>query len=177
MNDYVMGKRMIEDMMLDQVLDAFPRITGRTVTDDGVDGFPQIEGSPDFVIGLDGKAVGVEIAEIRNTVDAWSYYEEANRIAWKKHASYERRGLFRNPIILVLYSGGPPLYEIHHELSWFDDHREFEDAGFIEVWAADFSDEYYSAQDPRRPADMFCFKPSDMFGFHRIGGYDRKPWG
>lgn len=168
---------MIEGMMLEEILDAFPRITGRSVADDGTEALPQVEGSPDFVVSLDGVPTGIEISEVRGTSDAWSYYEEASRISWKKHESYERRGLFRNPIILILYSSSPPLFEIERELAFFAAHGDFDAYGFQEMWTTDFSDEYYSAQDPRRPADMFCFKPRRWFGFHRIGGDDRKPWG
>jgi hypothetical protein len=87
MSDHDFGKREIERMVFDQILDAFPYITARTVTDDGEEGFAQVEGSPDFVIGLDGEATGIEISEVRSASDAWSYLEQASRIAWKKHES------------------------------------------------------------------------------------------
>lgn len=55
--------------------------------------------------------------------------------------------------------------------------RDFEPLGFAEIWAVDFSDEYFSAAYPQRQADMFGIKPTEKFGFHRIGFGDRKPFG
>ena len=76
-------------------------ITGRTVTDEGTDGFPYVEGSPDFIIGFDGRPLGIEIAEIRGIEDAEAYFDEVIGIAWKKHESYKPRGLFKYPIALA----------------------------------------------------------------------------
>lgn len=177
MNDKEYGKRLVEGMVLEQLLESFPAITGRQVTDDaeGEGNFPD-GSSPDFVIGMDGHAFGIELTEVRGVDNAWNYLEEASRLAWQKHESYERRGLFRCPIALILYSHAVPLFDIEQHLraSGAD---EFAAIGFAEVWSVDFSDAYYSAQDPRRPADMFCFKPERWFGFHRIGWWDRKPYG
>ena len=100
--DTDMGKRMVEEMVLEQVTDGLADVTGRTLTDSWEGGFEQVEGSPDFIIGLDGRAFGLELAEIRGVDDAWDYYERASQLAWKKHESYQRRGLFTNPIALAL---------------------------------------------------------------------------
>jgi hypothetical protein len=175
MNDKEYGKRLVEEMVLEQLLESFPTITGRSVTDEAEGAFPDAT-SPDFVIGLDGRAFGIELTEVRSVDDAWDYLEEASRLAWKKHYSYERRGLFRYPIALVLHSNAVPLFDIERHLRACGT-DEFAGIGFTEVWSVDFSDAYYSAQDPRRPADMFCFKPEAWFGFHRIGWWDRKPYG
>jgi hypothetical protein len=171
------GKRMVEEMVLDQLLDSFPRITGRRLTSEWSGDFPRVEGSPDFVVGVNGKALGIELAEIRDADTAWAYYEEASRIAWKKHASYERRGLFGNPIALILHSASFPLYDLQDELEFLIDDYEFQSFGFTEIWAVDFSDAYYSPGHPLRLADMFCLKPQQTFGFHRIGDHGRKPYG
>lgn len=175
--DIDLGKNMVEEMMLEQFLDSFPRITGRTLTDDWDGDFPRMEGSPDFIVGVDGRALGIELAEVRNADDAWSYYEEASRIAWKKHESYARRGLFANPIALVLHSKNPPIFDLRHEIASLFDQGEFEPLGFVEIWAVDFSDAYFSPGHPFRRADMFCMKPQATFGFHRVGNHDRKPYG
>lgn len=176
MRDVDRGKRMIEEMVLEQLLNSWPIITGKIVTDEGTDGFPQVEGSPDFVIGVNGKPVGAELAEIRDVSDAWGYFEEASRLAWQKHESYARRHLLGNPIILFLHSQNPALFDIKAELERFNA-SEFDQTGFSEVWAIDFSDAYYSPGHPLRRADMFCFKSQDWFGFHRIGSNDPKPYG
>lgn len=175
--DSEMGKREIEQMLLRQVLDSYPILTGRQVTDEAEGGPENPGASPDFIIGLDGKAVGIELTEIRDATDAWSYFEELERLAWKKHESYTRLGLFVFPIALIAHSEDPPLFDLRRQLAEFDDECLFAGLGFSELWAIDFSDAYYSPMDPRRPADMFCFKPAASFGFHRIGGTDRKPYG
>jgi hypothetical protein len=38
-------------------------------------------------------------------------------------------------------------------------------------------DAYYTPGHPLRRADMFCFKPEELFGFHRIGPAGRTPYG
>jgi len=176
MRDIDTGKRMVEEMVLDQILDSFPRITGRKLTPDWSGDFPRHEGSPDFVVGVDGRALGIELARIAGDT-AWTWYEEASRIAWKKHDSYQRRDLFRNPIALIFHSDGTPLYDMEHELESLVDAQEFQSLGFAEVWAVDLSDAYYTPGHPLRRADLFCLKPLESFGFHRIGDHGRKPYG
>ena len=84
---------------------------------------------------------------------------------------------FRFPIALVMYSSEPALFDIRQSLTGAFEQADFEALGFSEIWAVDFSDAYYSPRDPRRLADMFCFKPVEWFGFHRTGQADRKPFG
>lgn len=177
MRDTDIGKRMVEQMVLEQVLDSYPLITGRTLTDDWEGDFPRVEGSPDFVVGVDGRALGIELAELWGVGDAWDYYEMASSLAWQKHESYARRGLFRNPIALVLHSDRVPLFDFQNEFAALADPEEFDGTGFGEVWTIDFSDAYYSPGHPLRLAGMFCLKPRATFGFHRIGDYGRKPFG
>jgi hypothetical protein len=177
MSDSQMGKRMIEDMVLERLLDSFAMLTGRIVTDDWDNHADQVEGSPDHIIGLDGKAFGIELTATRGVRDAWDYVAECYRLAAYKSDSYARRGIFQFPIALVMYSSEPPLFDIRSSLSDAICQQDFETLGFAEVWAVDFSDVYYSAGDPRRRADMFCFKPKPWFGFHRIGNGGRKPYG
>ena len=177
MNDHERGKQMVEETMLERLLEPISFVTGRTLTEEGADGFARVEGSPDFVVGFDGRPFGIELAEVRDVSDSVAYYGEALRLACKKSESYERRGLFANPIGLVMYADDPPLFEIRNELEAIGAQMDFEQLGFAEVWAVDFSDAYFSHRDPRRPADLFCFKPRTTFGFHRIGQHDRKPFG
>ena len=176
-HDSEFGKREIENMVLDQLLDSFPIVTGRTVTDDWDDDAKKVEGSPDHIIGLDGKAFGIELTEIRGAEDSHCYVDEAYRIASRKSESYSRRGIFTFPIALVMYSTSPPLFDLRNSLETTTFQADFDGQGFAEVLSIDFSDAYYSPRDPRRKADMFCFKPVDLFGFHRIGSHNRKPFG
>lgn len=173
--DSEMGKRQTERMVLDQLLDFFPLITGRAVTEDWDGEASQVEGSPDFIIGLDGQAFGIELTEIRGIDDPRDYVEEAYRLGSQKGDSYARRGIFRFAIALIMHSNEPPLFDIRNAIAAATFQEDFEALGFNEIWAIDFGDAYYSPGDPRRPADMFCFKPRERFGFHRIGG-DRKPY-
>jgi len=131
----------------------------------------------DFIVGLDGRPLGIELAEVRGKTDAEMYFEEVTAIAWKKNESYKRRGLFKNQIALILYGREPPLFDIRHSLAGFAEDEVFDDLGFVEMWAADLSDAYFNPGHPLRPADMFCMKPRKWLGFHRIGAPDRKPFG
>jgi hypothetical protein len=63
--------------VLDQLLDSFPIITGRTPTDEWDGHAEQVEGSPDHLIGLDRRAFGIELTEIRGVDDAWDFVAEA----------------------------------------------------------------------------------------------------
>ena len=177
MADSDRGKRMVEKTILDQLLETLATITGRAVTANGTDGFPRVGVSRDFFVGMDGTPLGIEFAEVRDTEDPWGYFEEVSRVAWNKHKSYERRGLFQHPIALILHSTNPPLFDIKSELISLEAHREFAGVGFVEVWGVDFSDAYYSPGPPLRQADMFCFKPHNWYGFRRIGDHGRKPFG
>lgn len=177
MSDRDRGKEMVEEMILEQVLEPISIVTDRVLTKEGLAGFPRVEGSPDFVVGFDGRALGIEVTEVRDVVESVEYYEEALRLALKKSESYRRRHLFANPIALVMYSKDPPLFEIQTELAAMGAEMDFEGTGFAEVWAVDFSDAYYRVGHPLRYPDLFCFKPMSDFGFHRVGGYDRKPFG
>jgi hypothetical protein len=176
-DDSEIGKREIENMILDQLLDSLPIITRRAVTEEWEGVAEKVEGSPDHIISLDGKPFAIELTEIRDAEDAEGYVEEAYRLASKKSESYSRRGIFRFPIALAMYSSTPPLFDFRASLEATTFHADFEALGFAEIWAVDFSDAYYSPRDPRRPADVFCFKPAAWFGFHRIGGHNRKPYG
>lgn len=171
-----MVKRQIEIMVLDPLLESFSLITGRAVTEDRDGDAREVEGFPDFVIGLDRQPFGIELTEIRGIDVAWDYVGESYRVGSQKSDSYVRRGIFRFPIALIMHSNEPPLFDIRNAIAAATFRENFEALGFDEVWAIDFSDAYYSPRDRRRPADMFCFKPREGFGFHRIGG-DRKPYG
>ena len=75
-----------------------------------------------------------------------------------------------------MYSDNVPLFDIRRSLAGAIYQGDFEELGFAEIWAVDFSDGYYSPRDPRRPADLFCFKPAHS-RICRAGAQDRKPFG
>jgi hypothetical protein len=177
MSDKDRGKRMIEEMVLEEVIESLATITDRAVTEKGADGFPYVEGSPDFIVGFDGKPLGIELAAITNAEGPEEYFEEIKRIASKKHDSYHRRGMFRYPIALLFHSNTVPLFDIKEMLRVFAEDYNFKEFGFTEMWSADLSETYYTPGHPLRLPDMFCMKPSRWFGFHRIGAEDRKPFG
>jgi hypothetical protein len=114
----------------------------------------------------------------------WSVQWEANvssgtdsRLAHQKSESYTRRGLFKFPIVLILYSDEPSLSEMADFLEEITVQEEFEVLGFHEIWAIDLGEEFYTIGHPFRRPDMFCFKPRSKFGFDRIGEYGRKSYG
>jgi hypothetical protein len=139
--DKELGKREVETDIFGQVVDAFSSVAGWNITDDWDGEAEQIEGSPDAIVGRDGRPFGVELTEIRDTEDAESYIAEAYRLAERKSASYSRRGLFKFPIALAMYSYSPPLFAIKKNLAASIYQPDFEALGFSEIWAFDFSDE------------------------------------
>lgn len=172
MRDRDIGKLMVEEMNLEPFVESFPLITGRRVeiTDRGE--------SPDFEALIDGKRVGIELTEVRDHGDIGDFLSEVYRIASKKAASYRQHGHFdTRPIILVCHSDELPFYDVQQELESLAYWDDFDQLGFVEIWLMDLADAYYSAQDPRRPADLFGLTPEAWRGFHRYGGYDRKPFG
>ena len=89
-----------------------------------------MEGSPDHIIGLDGKPFGVELTEILDAEDVEGYVNEAYRLASKKNESYSRRGIFRFPIALAMYSTTPPLFDFRASLEATAFQDDFEALGF-----------------------------------------------
>jgi hypothetical protein len=171
------GKRVIEDMILDQVLEALPVITGRRVTEEWYEEATKAERAPDHIIGLDGLPFGVDLAEVCEAENAVEFAVEAFRLALKKSQSYERYGLFQVPIILVLYLTAPLPFNLRDVLPIAVAPEDFEALGFAEVWAVDFSDAYDTPGHPFRQPDLFCFKPQKWFGFHQVGNSDRIDFG
>lgn len=171
MNDKDYGKKIAEEMIMESLTDSFEMITDLSIT-----GIKSSE-SPDFLANIGGLDIGIELAEIRDQTDAFDYKDEAYRIVDKKNESYSRRGLFkRQPIMLVLYSYSPPLFDIKDQLDQLY-LGDFQGLGFHFIWLMDLSDEYFSAGDPRRPADLYCLSPREFQGFHRFGDWARKPFG
>ena len=55
MRDIDYGKRLAEEMVLEQIIEPLVVITGRELSEDWAGHFEQVEGSPDFVVGVDGR--------------------------------------------------------------------------------------------------------------------------
>jgi len=115
---------------------------------------------------------------IRDQSDAGNYLEEVYRIALKKSTSYEKHGHFlTRPIILLCYSDCCPFFNAKGRFEaaafWYD----FGSLGFAEIWLMDLAEDYYSARDPRRPADLYGFKPVRWRGYRRFSISDRKSFG
>ena len=168
------GNQTADDARLKRFLDACS-IVGDPAPAAEIDG-RSADGVPDFILGFGGSPIGVELAEIRGAVDGKSYYRKARRIALGKHDGCLERGLFQNPVILILRSSAPSLFEIRRDLIRLASNADFLCLGFEEIWAMDFSNEGHAAQEPSRKPDMFCFKPVEMFGFHRIGWSEGRPF-
>ncbi len=168
------GNQTAEDACLKRFLDACS-IVGDPAPAAEIDG-RSAYGMPDFVLGFGGSPIGVELAEIRGAVDGKSYYRKARRIALAKHDACLERGLFQNPVILILRSGAPSLFEIRRDLIRLASNADFLGIGFEEIWAMDISDEDRATREPLQKPDMFCFKPVEMFGFHRVGWSKGRPF-
>jgi hypothetical protein len=152
MSDKDRGKRMIEEMVLEEVIESLTTITDRAVTEKGADGFPYVEGSPDFIVGFDGKPLGIELAAITNAEGAEEYFEEIKRIPSKKHDSYHRRGMFRYPIALLFHSNTVPLFDIKEMLRVFAEDYNFKEFGFTKMWSADLSENLLHSRSSASPS-------------------------
>jgi hypothetical protein len=169
MRDSDHGKQMAEEMMMEPFLDSYPRLTGRTV-----EIISQGE-SPDFLALIDGRETGIELTKIHaETPD--DYLDEVIRLALKKETSYDQRGVFSRPTILLCYGDHPPIFDMLGFLDGSPSWADLTDSKFTEIWLMDLSDEYYSAQDPRKPADLYCLSPADLRGFYELPR-TRKPYG
>ena len=126
MNDSI-GKYIAEEAALERLLRSFPILSRRIVTEEAAGDVPSLRDPPDFVIGFDGVALGIELTAIRGASDAREYCLIALGHAWKKHESYSRRGIFQMPVVLILHSDDPPLYDMSKALSALEAAHEFED--------------------------------------------------
>ena len=172
MRDIDSGKLAIEEMNLEPFLDCFPVITSRTA---------ELVGrgeSPDFEALVDGRPMGIELTEIRDCAEPSDYLAEVYRIAAKKAASFHTYArLATRPIMLLCHSDELPFYDFRSEMERLAFWDDFDPLGFAEIWLMDLSERYFSARDPRRPADLFGLVPARWRGFHRCGGHGRKPFG
>src|SRR5258708_40175073 len=96
MRDVDYGKKIAEEMTMESFLDAFPRVTGRSIeiTDQGE--------TPDFVALVDGRQTGIELTEIR-AGSPEDYVDEVGRLSLKKETTFEKMGGFTRPTILLCY--------------------------------------------------------------------------
>ena len=129
--DSEIGKRQIEEIVLDQLLDTLPILTGRAVTNEWEGDAQRVDGSPDHIIGLDGQPFGVELTEIRGAEDAQGYVDEAYRLASKKSEKLDRAtgcfSLSDHPRNVLRRA---PLFEIRRSLEATAFQPDFEALGF-----------------------------------------------
>lgn len=168
--DSMLGKREVEGSVADTFEAEFPMVTGRKVEILSRDETPDYV-APDCLARIDGIETGVELTSI-HAGDADSVVTEVLRLAHKKHVSYERRGLFSRPMILLGHLDWPSpdvegiaLFDVCHEIEHMTEASDFDKCGFSEIWLMDAGAKYTSRKDPRCPADFYCFAPADTFGF------------
>jgi hypothetical protein len=172
MRDTDIGKWISEETALEPFSESFPLITGRTIE------VMEKSESPDFKIKIDDAPFGLEVTEIRDCDEENDYLSEVYRIAARKDKSYRSRKIFENyPIVLLCYSDCFPFFDARRALERAAFWSVFDALSFSEIWLMDLADEYYSARDPRRPADLFGLKPEHWRGYHRFDFGDRKPFG
>jgi len=192
-DDYVIGKRMCEDMTAEAFASDFPKVTGRTVEIVGGDD------PPDVIALIDGAETGVELTAIM-AASAEDIVLGMHRLATQKHEKYNRRGLFgaRRMILLghltwpaigtkerenltmeAMYQAMatyPALWDVWEEVDGMYDPSDFDGFGFSEIWLMDDGMKYTSPRDPRAPADFFCFAPSEQGGFWELERKRRPPY-
>jgi hypothetical protein len=168
-DDYVIGKRMCEDMTAEAFASDFPKVTGRTVEIVGGDD------PPDVIALIDGIETGVELTAIM-AASAEDIVLEMHRLATQKHEKYDRRGLFGARRMYQAMATYPALWDVWEEVDGMYDPSDFDGFGFSEIWLMDDGMKYTSRRDPRAPADFFCFAPSDQGGFWELGRKRRPPY-
>ncbi len=192
-DDYVIGKRMCEDMTAEAFKSNFPKVTGRTVEIVGV------EDPPDVIALIDGVETGLELTAIM-AAGAEDIVLGMHRLAKQKHEKYDRRALFGvRPMILLghltwpaigtkeresltmeaMYQAMatyPALWNVWEEVDGMYDPSDFDGFGFSEVWLMDDGMKHTSRRDPRAPADFFCFAPSEQGGFWELERKRRPPY-
>lgn len=109
----------------------------------------------------------MELTEIHSDTPD-EYMDEVIRLATKKEATYERLGVFTCPTILLCHGSRPPLYGMRVFLGGVPSWIDMTETKFSEIWLMDLSDEYFSAQDPRKPADLYCLAPADKRGYLEV---------
>ncbi len=161
-----LGLREVETCITDAFEAEFPVITRRRVK------ILSVGEAPDRLARIDDVETGVELSAIK--ADGAEHIQaEIWRIANQKHATYTRQGIFdTRPIILLAHLDWPAknvegraLYDVWQELEQLIVPSEFASLGFSEIWLMDSGAKYSSRRDPRMPADFFCLKPIDKFGF------------
>ena len=172
----LLGQREVEEFVADTFEAEFPAVTQRSVKIIGRDL------SPDYVALIDGVETGLELTEI-HAGDAETALSEIERLSRKKGLSYQRRGLFARPTILLgdldwpsPDDEGASLFDFHDELNALIDTIVFNSYGFSEIWLMDAGYKYSSRRDPRAPADFYCLAPSADFGFYQCERKRRAYW-
>ncbi|NEV76594.1 hypothetical protein DYI24_06010 [Rhodopseudomonas sp. BR0C11] len=192
-DDYVIGKRMCEDMTAEAFESDFPKVTGRSVKVVGR------EDPPDVIAVIDGVETGVELTAIM-AASAQDIVLGMHRLAKQKHEKYDRRALFSvRPMILLGHltwpaistkerdnltmdamrqaiATFPALWDVWEEVDGMYDPSDFDGIGFSEIWLMDDGMKYTSRRDPRAPADFFCFAPSEQGGFWQLERKRRHPY-
>lgn len=176
--DFALARREIETGAAETFEAEFPVVTGRSIeiVSEGE--------SPDRVALIAGIETGVELTLVK-AGGADEIIAELFRLARQKSESYERRGIFDvRPIILLgqldwpaIDVEGPSLYDVQDELLALTVPDGFSGLRFSEIWLMDDGPKYSSRQDPRAPADFFCFAPSETWGFWERERKRRRYWG
>lgn len=176
--DNALGLREVEIAVADTFEGEFSIVTGQPVK------ILSAGESPDRVMLLDGIETGIELTSIK-AGSACEIISEVLRLARQKNDSYERWAIFNTrPIILLGHLDwpskeveGPALYDMQEELAALIVPGDFEGFRFSEIWLMDAGSKYTSRQDPRMPADFFCFAPTDKSGFWQRERKRRPYWG
>lgn len=181
MSEQEFGKKMVEGMDADLFFEAYEEATGEAL------GLIQGSERPDFICERpDGTAVGLELTKVmRSPLAAWwdrIQYEREFRdisdtcLAITEAAECKSIKLAAEPwrhrdnTILVLQVMDCPFPDLHGYLADALSPTDFGNMGFVEVWAADYSD-----LDMYGTVELFGLYPESAWGYRER---DRgKPYG
>jgi hypothetical protein len=176
-----LGKKMVEEDHLLRFLDAYAAVTGDSLTVIG-DGE-----SPDFICTRrSGESVGVELARSPHDYQGalWDRIltdqtMPANNLMWSVNSIIEikarkqRSSHWRTPDRTILII---ELLDYRFDsLAWTRESsfsRGYADAGFLEIWLAD-----YSTLEAFGEVRLIGLFPPKFWGVHRQAAFEGKPYG
>ncbi len=182
MSDQDIGKKMVEEIELEYLLDAYELVTGQRLSK------VHAGERPDFICKRpNGSCVGVELTKVMrepvsvfldrischrdhmSAIETLDYiFETVGRKADKRSQGGE---LYPKNTILVLQVDGCPMSEL---TTWISDdlQPDFSSYGFAEIWVAD-----YTGIEAFGDIELFGLHPLEWWGYHQRQNPHRKPYG
>jgi hypothetical protein len=181
MSDIELGKKLVEEVDLNQFIEAYEWVTGDLLT------LLSWSESPDFICARsNGKKVGVEITNLmrdperafyetiiekKEYIPVYDFYDMAYCLASKKSEKKKKnKWTYSKNTILVIQSDECPLEEINSYID-ISLQSDFSSFGFKEIWLADFTE-----IDAYGDIELFGLHPKKWWGYHCRQNPHRKPY-